>query len=890
MSAFTRLSSRTLRRTPLRTAAILAFVVIPVAAATVGLSLVAGAIDGERTSEDQRFGRADLMIEEYGRGETPPSIGEVAQREGLDPDLGVRLVERPMLIGDELNRYTEADLRDPMLEGLVELRSGRLPERVGEAVVTIGVGDADGQRLQGRIDQAGGFSAPRQEVRIVGVVTNRERPSAVFVYPGTIQSPLTSSSVSFQGDRVLSLFSVDGGAVEAQRIVEQRILERVSPPTTTGEAVNAQQAIPRGSSAIGRQTRNSGTNRSQGAYFMILAAAVVVMTWTSMVIGSGLSISAARRRRELGILGINGADPSALRRAVRSDGLVLGVVGSTLGVALAVPVAVLVNHLLYANSPLTTVQSGISPWLVMAPIIGVASAVFAGSIAANGVSRQSIADLLAARTGPMPGRPIAKLVGLALVAAIVGTTVASLLVVVPVGPNRTIVFLLSPIAAAFLVAALPAWAIQWLPRLVRWAGPTVRLAARDLQRFGSRTAAATAAIALTLSVAAAAAAVTAPPGPVGSSVLNDSETITIAGTSPLTLTVNGAGLEAAEGELRSGKLSSEEISAIREAVGDRAIVQDFIVAKPDATGLGVVACADNPQELFPTVSIQSNSCLPVTPVLVKEAQLSKLPVEIAEPLRANLAVAWSSTPFPATPLNPRLQFGDRTLPLETPRLVTSPELAGATYQGMLGLSGGIEIAVPPALWESSGLASLERPIVVVRSPEVDNAAAAALYRSVVSEIGEEVNTTNVSWDYNSSLDLSTPKSVGPPIRGWVAAGVVLLVMLLLALSLGLVRLETRQEETTLIHQGATPRQRAAVIAWRATLAVGVAAVVAVAVVGPLVAAATVNTGVRWLPWYWALGLLVCLPALAFALFYMSGLRSSDQDHGFRARAVARARG
>ena len=145
MSAFTRLSSRTLRRTPLRTAAILAFVVIPVAAATVGLSLVAGAIDGERTSEDQRFGRADLMIEEYGRGETPPSIGEVAQREGLDPDLGVRLVERPMLIGDELNRYTEADLRDPMLEGLVELRSGRLPERVGEAVVTIGVGDADGQ-------------------------------------------------------------------------------------------------------------------------------------------------------------------------------------------------------------------------------------------------------------------------------------------------------------------------------------------------------------------------------------------------------------------------------------------------------------------------------------------------------------------------------------------------------------------------------------------------------------------------------------------------------------------------------------------------------------------------------------------------------------------------
>lgn len=457
-----RLGWREARRHWVRTTLVGLLIGVPVMVLSGGLVLARSVDPGGSTATRGMFGSASGTID-------TGLAGLSAATADFDETVAFRTapVYRAVGKGGRLHEITviSGSFDDPLVRGAFVAIDGRLAERAGEAVITPDLA----RRFKARLGDRLRIDVPKLEVEVVGLGGSgwTRNSEEMLLGSGTLPD-------DYAGPALLT-----GQNPEPSYRVYHR-------GGATG-AHNNDDWFDFHSAAAGTE---GGKNHAVIGY----GSAVFVLLWTGLVAACGLAVGARRRRRELGWLAANGADPNTLRLAVVSEGFVIGVISSVFGCVAGIGVAALAFPTLRDLTNAWTVTLSV-PWLsvLVAPVVGVAAALIASAAAAYDVRRVTVADLLAGRGGRTRPAPAWFAAGLVLVAAGLG-----ILVPLEHGSTRTAqVFAgLAVLALSLGLVAISVGAIRLLRRIP---GPGVgaRLVTRDLSRQGVRSAAAVAALALT---------------------------------------------------------------------------------------------------------------------------------------------------------------------------------------------------------------------------------------------------------------------------------------------------------------------------------------------------------------------------------------------------------
>ncbi len=843
MSAILRLARRNVRRNPGRSAVVVALVALPVAALSFGVLFVGLWTSSDEEQQRVALGQADAMVQVMlAPGVLPgapslPSEEEVRERLGL-PDDAELLPTRsgdlalPTGSGDEvqLAQWEEVDLSAPLMVDRFRLVDGRLPEAPGEVLVVDDLAGA-GERLT--------VALPSLELEVVGRVRSlvvpgkprlplehRSEPS-VIAAPGTMPPP---------GDPVWSTgVDISGPAWYASGV---------------GDSLGTERFVD--GALLIEERRDPG---AQAAQLSLFAAGALAFLWCGLVAASALSIGARRRRRELGLLAANGADPAMLRRAIAADGVVLGGIGALLGLLGGWGVGALFTDRARTLGSLTGGDWSISPLVVAAVAMGWASAAAAGSLAGRGLARQPVLDLLAGRSPRPKGAP--RWFG----AGAVAFGVCALLTVWATsdlperGPARYVIPVSVVVAGVVAVLALSVGGIRVAPRL---AGRSVvaRLAARDLDRFGARTAAATGAIALTLTATTAAAIFEHHHARVSHVDVGGETAFSDRGPASAGRwdVVSGGATVVRDGRLVRDVLRPEDRSTAERLARDAGA---GMAAMTVADGHGLAACAGSiPTALGGVVA--PDGCYDSPTVLrVTDDLLASLPAEPAEVLSRGELAGWVSVDIGGTPGDPFLLVGGTTVPIAP---VAAPEGDVRSPVVAVAQQGFVVVLVPEVRW-SAALDGTARTALVFDGRRLDEERWAELRTAVREAVGAP------GWETFSAKE---PSSV--PAVAVVSAATIVLVLGVLALALVLVRIESREEERVLRTQGASPGAAGAVAAWRAALMTWIGAVPAVAVTSLLALLVGVDRVEYARPQALA-AILVGLPLLTALVFGLAGRRA-----------------
>ncbi len=337
---------------------------------------------------------------------------------------------------------------------MLQLLSGHYPTTAGQVALTPGLASDLGLRVGDGWHQGG-------KTRLVtGIVQNPQSLLDEFalVIPGQVTSP----------SQVTVLF--DAGAVQ---------------PSSIGPNVQSQK------SAAASNPLNPET--------IVLALATLGMLLIALVAVGGFTVLAQRRLRALGMLEALGATDRHVRLVVRTNGVVVGVVGALAGAVLG-----LAAWLAYRPSVEASAHHVIGtfqlPWIVIGPamVLAVLATYFAAARPARAITRLSIVAALSGRPAPpkqvhrsiVPG--VVLLVISALLLWYVGESTNG------GGAPELLLGLVALIAAVILLAG-PCLAV--VARFARHTPIAARLALRDLGRYRARSGSALAAISLGVLIA-----------------------------------------------------------------------------------------------------------------------------------------------------------------------------------------------------------------------------------------------------------------------------------------------------------------------------------------------------------------------------------------------------
>jgi hypothetical protein len=822
-----RLSRRRIRRNLGRSTVVITLVALPVAALIATLSLVAGSTASN--TEVRSFGQADAVFHDLAQTTIAGQHGElnklpagtrrsIVRRGGFALDQGQR---RPAAEG----MWLELDPRDPRLQGLIGIVAGRAPREPGEVLVSSDVRAKIGDTL--RLD------LPRSELRVVGRVDPRQQDVALVAAPGTFPPSADPAwSSSGLGTPTSDVFvDLPGDPATWPRSPSTGLLYR---PSDSSSATGRGQAV-------------------------LLSLSILVFVWCGLLASSALAIGTRRRRRELGLLGANGATSNQLRQAVVAEGVVLGFVGSVVGSLLGVATALTIDAVA------SRVMTG-PPWqaawpltIVFAPVFGWLSATMAGALACRGVATRSIVDLLAGRVPPTRGAPRRLVAGVVAASACMGAALVlrQHVGLAVIGLVATVMVSCGALALVFLTSG----ALADLPSMLRRRGVAVRLAGRDLQRFGLRTSAAAAAMALTFSLATTIAAFESRPA------------ATTTGTTAPSVPIRSQplfayGRQLVDGRLVQRALNQSEIRRVRHGVEGLATVEE-------AQGVAdsrVIACSSNGAAVAIELGHPAPTGCATADVLRMDPSLvDTLPHALAAPLRRGEVVGWIPYKAPGVAVNdPRLftPKGSRPIaPADRTAVARASELDALSFNGL------VRVLVPASQWNELGLSAFQEERAAVTPPPGADEADLADIQAATMDAQRSFASDPRSW-LQPQGDAPSPFSSRTTGRLALAGAVVAVVLLVLALCLRLVRLESAAEETTLLNHGATPRQRARVLGCRALLITIISAVPGVALTSIVVAIVTSGQTSLALPsWQWLLALLVGVPLISYGAFFLGGLRS-----------------
>ncbi|MER5303203.1 ABC transporter permease [Streptomyces lasiicapitis] len=205
----------------------------------------------------------------------------------------------------------------------VELTSGRTPSGPGEALIDADTADKKDVEIG---DTLSVLAAPGSfKVRIVGIATfTTTNPGAALVF---LDTPTAQTKLLGDKDAATSI-AVDAAPGVSDVDLKRRVAAEL------GTAYDLKTAEEEAESAASEL----GGFLDVIKYVMLGFAGVAVLVGIFLIVNT-FSMLIAQRTRELGLLRALGADRKQVRRSVLIEAVLLGVVGSTLGLAAGIGLA-----------------------------------------------------------------------------------------------------------------------------------------------------------------------------------------------------------------------------------------------------------------------------------------------------------------------------------------------------------------------------------------------------------------------------------------------------------------------------------------------------------------------------------------------------------------------
>ncbi|WP_455351765.1 ABC transporter permease [Streptomyces sp. SYSU K217416] len=205
----------------------------------------------------------------------------------------------------------------------VKLTSGREPRGAGEALLDRDTADNEKVRIGDTLTvlaRPGSF-----RVEIVGIATfTTTNPGAALVF---LDTPTAQTKLLGRAG-VATAISVDAAPGVSDAVLKERVAAAV------GEAYELRTADEQAESAAAQL----GGFLDVIKWVMLGFAGVAVLVGVFLIVNT-FSMLIAQRTRELGLMRALGADRRQVRRSVLTEALLLGLVGSTLGLATGIGLA-----------------------------------------------------------------------------------------------------------------------------------------------------------------------------------------------------------------------------------------------------------------------------------------------------------------------------------------------------------------------------------------------------------------------------------------------------------------------------------------------------------------------------------------------------------------------
>lgn len=696
---------------------------------------------------------------------------------------------------------TDLPMADPLAAPIIQVTSGRAPERAGEVFLTrqaardLGVGVGDTVRLERPEDLT-------WTVVGVGEKSAWWDSSTVVLGSGTA-FPWRDASTGYSTRKVL----VD------------------LPDTVTGAQLAALSRFPEGIAFApgvappgvpGGTIYDVGASDDAGKVAWSWVIGALVLTVVGIVIAAAFAAGARRQLTMLGQLAANGASPATLRRVLFLQGTWTGLLGAALGLGLAAAALALasphVDGLLNRDADPYRVQVGD---LVPIVVLGVAAATLAALVPARTTARIPV---LAALAGRRPLRPVPAwlpVTGLALGGAGLG-----LLGLAALGANSgdggtvwALTAIIGGVAILLGACAVAPGYVSVLEPLAGRLGGSSRLAARSLARQRTRTGAVVSAVCATsaLAIGASALVLSADAKDAGASqwIRPDEIHLSAHATDPV---VN----EQLGPELRPIDVPGDYLDELRAAIPGTEVHH---VKQVGVVGAGQEARWEvrdfAPAEPLPEGEAFLNLMSAVSPQLAAVAddellRLYDLPASVAEALEEDGVAALGDLPVGGTATvtlvaeqyresgmgeSPTVRELLPPFPVEivpardfpvgsVPRILMTPARAAA-----LGLAPSGDLTVLRAPGPLSGA---DRTAVQDISDE---------YRDLALDAQQPGGET-VSVNFNVLYPSETPDP--RLLEALLTAAALVLSLLVVAVSLALAAAETRDERDVLVVVGAPP--------------------------------------------------------------------------------------
>ncbi|MFI9548131.1 ABC transporter permease [Streptomyces sp. NPDC052016] len=300
----------------------------------------------------------------------------------------------------------------------VELTSGQAPHGAGEALLDADTAGRKGVEIGDTLTvmaQPGSF-----EVRVVGIATFRTTnpgTALVFLDPEVAARQLLGSA-----DRATGI-SVDAAEGVTDAEVKRRVAAAVGPGPYTVKTADEQAESA---------AESLGGFLDVIKYVMLGFAGIAVLVGVFLIVNT-FSMLIAQRTRELGLLRALGADRRQVRRSVLTEAVLLGLVGSTLGLAAGIGLAAGLIRLMSAFGMNLKTTEMVVGWAtpVSAYVVGVGVTFVAAYLPARRAAAVSPMAALADADVAGVGRPlkvravVGAVVGALGVAALAGCAAAS---------------------------------------------------------------------------------------------------------------------------------------------------------------------------------------------------------------------------------------------------------------------------------------------------------------------------------------------------------------------------------------------------------------------------------------------------------------------------------
>jgi putative ABC transport system permease protein len=488
MRACARIAWRQARRAPGRSALIVAMIAFPIAALSLGATLIRTAVPTLEEHVTGEMGSAELVV----HPSTPGDV-DTAPLEALLPQgshvVAVHQWQHTEVVNGSLVYATvwetSIPIDRPPVPGLYVLMDGRAPTYAGEAAVDPRVLDVY------RVSIGDDFAIGSRTFHIVGIAA---RPSqmwdpTVVVAPGTLRRAALGKPDDVYVVKVLVDLPKDADLNSAKAALAKYVVGS-SVRVRSKDAPDAEDVI-----ASREESASSFINDAPVLTGVSFAGTVLALFATGLIAAAAFAVGIRRQLRMVGLIGATGGDAAHVRAMVLMGGMSLGIVGAGVGVVAGVAGAFAVTpHLPRFIHALPGAVALHAPTLLGAAFLGVIAATLSAVWPARIAAHLSTLDALAVRLPP--SKPPGRLAGRGLIVSAIGAAVTAAGVirkddVMPAAGSVLIV-------GGFLVA---------IPLLMDVAGRltphmpmAARLAVRDTARHGRRTATAIAAAAVALLV------------------------------------------------------------------------------------------------------------------------------------------------------------------------------------------------------------------------------------------------------------------------------------------------------------------------------------------------------------------------------------------------------